>query len=137
MARGRLGYTPTIMEVRASYILSIKGNISISIHSIEDVIAAGKAHGALREDLYGCLYFYLSEQFRSFAERIKRFHVTFHVFDCDARDLARDILSGQLESRGLPKDTHFDRIDVSGNIIVIQSISSIPNPSSLIGRLSP
>lgn len=86
------------------------------IYSIEDVIAAGKAHGASREDLYGCLYFYLSEQFHSFADRLKRFHITFHVFDRDARALSRDIRSGALGSHGLPKHTHFDRIDVS-NII--------------------
>jgi hypothetical protein len=81
--------------------------------NIEDVIAAGKTHGALREDLYGCLYFYLSEQFRSFADRLKKIHVTFHVFDRDARALARDIRSDALGSHGLPKSTHFDRIDVS------------------------
>jgi len=43
----------------------------------------------------------------------KKIHVTFHVFDRDARALAGDIRSDALKSHGLPKSTHFDRIDVS------------------------
>jgi len=77
------------------------------------VIAAGQARGAKPEDLYGCLYFYLSAQLRSFAERLNRFHVTFHVFDSDARQLSKDIQSGALAEHGISKNTRFDRVDVS------------------------
>jgi hypothetical protein len=84
--------------------------------SIEDVVKAGKAHGAQREDLYGCLYFYLSEQLRSFADRLSKFRISFRMFDRDARDLAKNLHIGALIGLGLPKGIRFDRIDVS-NII--------------------
>lgn len=84
--------------------------------NIEDVIAAGKAHGAQSSDLYGCLYFYFSGQLRSFAERIRKFKISFRMFNQDARELAKNIQSGTYTSQGLPKNTTFDRIDVS-NII--------------------
>jgi hypothetical protein len=79
-------------------------------YSIEDIVAAGKTHGAQQADLYGCLYFYLSDQLQSFANRLKKFHISFHAFDRDALALAKDLRSGAL---GLPATTHFDRIDVS------------------------
>lgn len=88
-------------------------------------MAAGKAHGAQRADLYGCLYFYLSEQFRAFSARLKRFRISFHILNCDARDLAKDLRSGALNSQGLSKNLHFDRIDVS-NIIDTEYVG-IPN----------
>ncbi|KZP28089.1 hypothetical protein FIBSPDRAFT_917742 [Athelia psychrophila] len=80
---------------------------------LEAVVAAGKACGAQREDLYGCLYFYLSGQLRSFAKRLKQFHITFHIFDRDARDLSKDIQSGALAKCGVQKSARFDRVDVS------------------------
>ena len=80
---------------------------------MEAVIAAGRACGARSEDLYGCLYFYLFGQLRSFAERLKRFHITFQIFDVDARNLSEDIQSGALAEYGVPKSTRFDRVDVS------------------------
>jgi len=80
---------------------------------IEDVVAAGKAHGAQREDLYGCLYFYLSKQLRSFSDRLKKFQLSIRIFDRDAMQLAEDVRSGTLEHHGLPNTTQFDRIDVS------------------------
>jgi len=81
--------------------------------SISDVISAGRAHGALNGDLYGCLYFYLQDQLRSFSERIRRFHVTFHLLEKDAVDLSRAIRIGRLSTLGLPSSIRFDRIDVS------------------------
>lgn len=81
--------------------------------SIEDVIATGKSHGASRADLYGCLYFYLSEQLRKFATRLRTFRVKILAFNVDARNLAKGIRSGILMSHGLPKSISFDRIDVS------------------------
>ncbi|KIM76000.1 hypothetical protein PILCRDRAFT_78276 [Piloderma croceum F 1598] len=92
---------------------------------IEDVIKAGKGHGAQRADLYGCLYFYLSDQLRLFSDRLKKCQVTFRMFDRDARELARDVRSGAFEHHGLPKTAHFDRIDVS-NIIDTEYVG-IPN----------
>jgi hypothetical protein len=68
--------------------------------SIEDVVKAGKAHGAQSVDLYGCLYFYLSDQLRMFADRLSKFRISFCIFDRDARDLAKDLRAGELISHG-------------------------------------
>ncbi|KAF8891945.1 hypothetical protein CPB84DRAFT_1783894 [Gymnopilus junonius] len=84
--------------------------------NVEDVIAGGKAHGAQSADLYGCLYFYLSDQLRTFARRLRKFKISFKVLTEDVRDLSKNLTTGLYESIGLPKDTVFDRIDVSDMI---------------------
>ena len=71
------------------------------------------------------MYFYLSEQLQLFSDRLKKFQVSFCLFDRDARQLAKDICSGALEHHGLPKNILFDRIDVS-NIIDTEYVG-IPN----------
>ena len=76
----------------------------------------GQARGAQPEDLYGCLYFYLSDQLRTFAERLKHFRITFHLLDSPSPAMSGDIRAGTLEQLGLPKTMTFDRIDVSTEI---------------------
>jgi hypothetical protein len=76
------------------------------------VLEAGQRHGAPRGDIYGCLYFYLQEQLRAFAERLSRFKVSFDIFCKDARELSKDISSGKLSSI-TPSSVVFDRIEVS------------------------
>ena len=83
------------------------------------VVEAGKAHGAVRADLYGCLYFYLSDLLREFADRLGRFRVSFRMFQSDAGELSKTMQSGALSPYGVPATTRFDRIDVS-NIIDIE-----------------
>lgn len=85
-------------------------------YRIPAIIEAGKAHGARREDLYGCLYFYLSDQLRVFAERLRRFHIEIRMFNEDASDLSQMIRRGHLSKSGVLPSTKFDRIEVS-NII--------------------
>jgi hypothetical protein len=77
------------------------------------VIQAGKAHGTQPEDIYGCLYFFLADQLRLFARRIRQLSVSFRVFSLDAKELSEMIQDGQLSAMGLNQKTHFDRIDVS------------------------
>ena len=93
--------------------LDTSDGLIVSICRIEDVVAAGKVHGAQREDLYGCLYFYLSKELRSFSDRLKTFQVSIRIFDRDASQLVEDVRSGTLEQYGLPNTTQFDRIEVS------------------------
>lgn len=81
--------------------------------SIETVVKVGEAHGALRPDIYGCLYFYLSEQLRTFAERLSRFRIKFSVCCKYAGDLSSEIQCGGLVSHGIPETIRFDRIEVS------------------------
>lgn len=58
------------------------------------MISTDEAHGAQYEDLYGCLYFYLSDQFRTFA---KDFRITVYLVDNHCRATAEDIRSEAFE----------------------------------------
>ncbi|KZT23913.1 hypothetical protein NEOLEDRAFT_1068540 [Neolentinus lepideus HHB14362 ss-1] len=78
---------------------------------IESVIEAGKRHGAQRADLFGCLYFFLTEQLRTFSKRLRQFRISFHVFNEDAQNLPKCI----------PASMRFDRIEVS-NIMDVEYI---------------
>ncbi|KAF8963740.1 hypothetical protein BDZ97DRAFT_1758356 [Flammula alnicola] len=44
---------------------------------LKEVVSAGKAHGAQSEDIYGCLYFFLSYQLRVFARHLREFKLPF------------------------------------------------------------
>jgi hypothetical protein len=94
--------------------------------SLNAVIAGGKAHGAQTEDIYGCLYFYLSDQLRLFAERIQQFRISFNVLGLEASMLSNVILDNQLASYGIPASIRFDRIEVSnlmdGNYLGIDGV---------------
>jgi hypothetical protein len=83
--------------------------------SIKTVLEAGKRHGAVSGDLYGCLYFYLGDQLRTFAQRLSTFRIKFHVFCDDASTLSKQIRDGTL-SRLLPTNQHFDRVEVSNTL---------------------
>ncbi|KAF5374237.1 hypothetical protein D9758_004727 [Tetrapyrgos nigripes] len=78
------------------------------------IFEAGKAHGTTREDLIGCLYFYLKDQLLKFAYRLRSFKINISVVNCDALNLASRVRSGSIP--GIPRTIAFDRIEVS-NIV--------------------
>ncbi|KAF9225919.1 hypothetical protein BS17DRAFT_777877 [Gyrodon lividus] len=80
---------------------------------LDQVFQSGKAHGAQAEDIYGCLYFFLSDQLRTFARRIREHRISFHVFNSDACALAEEVGKGTYLAYGIPSTVRFDRIDVS------------------------
>ena len=80
---------------------------------MDKVFDAGKAHGAQPEDIYGCLYFFLTDQLRAFSRHIHQHHISFHVFGFEACVLAQGIAQGEFAEYGVPSTTRFDRIDVS------------------------
>ncbi|EPQ57739.1 hypothetical protein GLOTRDRAFT_37501 [Gloeophyllum trabeum ATCC 11539] len=88
---------------------------------LKSVIECGRRHGAQRADIYGCLYFFLSDQLRIFARRLRRFNISFHVFNRDVRDFAESIKANALASAGIPPHIFFDRIEVS-NIMDIEYV---------------
>ncbi|TFK46609.1 hypothetical protein OE88DRAFT_1667211 [Heliocybe sulcata] len=88
---------------------------------LKSVLEAGKRHGAQRADLYGCLYFFLTDELRTFARRLRRFKVNFHVYNDDVRDLSDNLKAGALARSGIPASVHFDRIDVS-NIMDVEYV---------------
>jgi hypothetical protein len=87
-------------------------SMSSCCYSAQAVVEAGRRHGV---PLYGCLYFYLSEQLQSFAERLSRFHIKFTILCRDARDLAQEIKDGHLMPT-IPPSVTFDRIEVSNTL---------------------
>ncbi|KIK98608.1 hypothetical protein PAXRUDRAFT_31081 [Paxillus rubicundulus Ve08.2h10] len=82
------------------------------------VIKLGQVHGAQPEDVYGCLYFFLSDQLRTFAKRIRELHITFYVFSTDPRTLANEISSGQYLMHGIPSSIRFGRVHVANALDV-------------------
>ncbi|KAF8659528.1 hypothetical protein AX14_007544, partial [Amanita brunnescens Koide BX004] len=82
--------------------------------SLDEVVKAGKAKGAQPEDIYGCLYFFLSEQLREFHLRLRRFPVSLNVYPLDAASaLPQGIRDGVFTTQGVPATICFDRIKVS------------------------
>lgn len=101
-----------------SQLINVLRCINVS-YIIAAVLEAGKTHGALRADLFGCLYFYLADQLHEFAQRLSRFRIIFKMYNIDTSDLLRNIRSGAIHSiHGLPASIRFDRIDVSYTIDV-------------------
>ncbi|KAF5319826.1 hypothetical protein D9611_012899 [Ephemerocybe angulata] len=84
--------------------------------NMNEVIQAGGAHGAQPEDIYGCLYFFLSDQLRTFAERIRKVPISFKIHIRDACELSKQIRAGVFSGRGLQPTIRFHRIEVSNTI---------------------
>jgi len=92
--------------------------------SLTEVIATGKAHGATPQDIFGCLYFYLSEQMLKFKRQLTKLKVTFRFSDIDCHELAQDFQSmnaqpspsSQTQTYLSGTPTKFDRIDVSNTV---------------------
>lgn len=86
------------------------------------MIAAGRSHGATSEDLFGCLYFHLTDQLHKLKEQLLTLNVQLHLMDFDCRDLAAFLKSPEAKPSSskpiiygsLP--TKFDRIDVSNTV---------------------
>ncbi|KAJ2935901.1 hypothetical protein H1R20_g1193, partial [Candolleomyces eurysporus] len=78
-----------------------------------EVIKTGKRYGAQAEDIFGCLYLFLSEQLRTFARRIREMRIAFKLFcwsPCEVGEFMKKII---FEDIDLPSTTRFDRINVS------------------------
>jgi hypothetical protein len=95
---------------------------------MDKVFEIRESYGAQSEDVYGCLYFYLSDQLRKFAKRIRRYNISFHITSIDARALARGIKDDILSVNGIPASVRFDRIEVSNildaNYVGIEGVLS-------------
>ena len=87
--------------------------ILLKYSSVTTIIQTGKTHGAHLEDIYGCLYFFLSEQLRMCAQRMRKIKMSFTLFASDARRLPNGIREGLLSGCGIPPSIRFDRIEVS------------------------
>ncbi|KIM26483.1 hypothetical protein M408DRAFT_330621 [Serendipita vermifera MAFF 305830] len=91
---------------------------------LAEVTSFGASRGATPQDIFGCLYFYLSDQLLKFKERLGALKITFHLADVNCRELASVIKASSLEAgtastnhpakKELPRE--FDRIDVSNTV---------------------
>ena len=89
--------------------------------SLRVIIEAGKVHGAHPEDIYGCLYFFISEQLHMFAQRLRDFKIRFKIFPLDATQLSQWMRQNVFAEYGVPASIRFDRIAVS-NILDVNYI---------------
>jgi hypothetical protein len=75
------------------------------------VCKSGKRHGVDPGDIYGCLFYHVSEEFQEFARRMRDWNINIHLTILDARDLSRTI-----STKSLGEDFQggcFDRIETS------------------------
>ncbi|RXW14219.1 hypothetical protein EST38_g11634 [Candolleomyces aberdarensis] len=89
----------------------------------EEVIQSGKTHGAQVEDIYGCLYFFLSTHLRTLARRIRKFHISFKLFSVEACALSKHIEENVFTGMGIASNTRFDRVEVS-NILDVSYVGT-------------
>ena len=74
------------------------------------VRASGERHGIHPNDIFGCLFFHVKDEFEEFARRIERFKIDIHLTQCDAKALSELISEGLIEPWG---PGCFDRIETS------------------------
>ncbi|KZP09099.1 hypothetical protein FIBSPDRAFT_839645 [Athelia psychrophila] len=77
---------------------------------ISAVLASGTRHGINPNDIYGCLFFHVKDEFEEFARRIERFNVNIHLTQFDARMVSKMIPEGFVKPFTLGC---FDRIETS------------------------
>ncbi|KAA1470767.1 hypothetical protein DENSPDRAFT_929086 [Dentipellis sp. KUC8613] len=78
---------------------------------IEEVMKAGKAHGVQRGDVYGALYFYLTDQLRTFIDRLHTIDINITFFAGTASELSKQYRSGELVKWGIVPEAGLTRVD--------------------------
>ncbi|KAJ7810460.1 hypothetical protein B0H14DRAFT_2607317 [Mycena olivaceomarginata] len=74
------------------------------------VFEYGQRHGATRGNAFGCLFFYLKEQFQKFAMRAKDFRMDLTLSQSDAKELSLAMANGSVQNF---QKARFDRIETS------------------------
>ncbi|KAF7982161.1 hypothetical protein HWV62_29923 [Athelia sp. TMB] len=77
---------------------------------VSAVLASGERHGIHSNDIYGCLFFHIKDEFEEFARRIERFKIDIHLTQFDATALSETISKGLMRPWG---PGCFDRIETS------------------------
>jgi len=78
--------------------------------AIPPVQMSGKLHGVDPDDIFGCLFFHVKDQFKEFARRIRDFNINIHLAQYDARVISQAIPEGIFQPFG---KNCFDRIETS------------------------
>ncbi|GAA5915956.1 hypothetical protein JCM6882_000190 [Rhodosporidiobolus microsporus] len=80
--------------------------------NIDDVLNYGTSRGVRREDLFGCFYFYLVNEFRELGRRLRNFDI-----DVTLTVEKPDILGNRIQAGTLfPSSVRFDRIDADETV---------------------
>lgn len=78
--------------------------------SVPAVQASGKRHGVNPNDIYGCLFFHVKDEFKNFARRLRDYDITIHITAYDARTISKNISLDEFKPFG---KNCFDRIETS------------------------
>ncbi|KAJ6485552.1 hypothetical protein C8R45DRAFT_1145973 [Mycena sanguinolenta] len=100
---------------------------------LRPVLECGQRHGTTRGDAIGCLFFYIKEQFRTFAARAKDFRLDLTLSQTDARVLSQALVNSSVQNF---HNARFDRIETSnvadyvGASVVIKAWAPLLNKSN-------
>lgn len=109
-ACGTFNYFQRTMFTPAGDYLLRDSSDPLAAWNMQEMIESGLRHGASDQDIYGCLFFYVKEQYAEFSRRIRDFKVEITVTAMDASVLASMIRTNQFDS--FPPGC-FDRIETS------------------------
>lgn len=98
------------------------------------VFECGLRNGATRADSYGCLFFYLKEQFQKFATRARDFKLDTTLSQADALVLSQAIPAGQVQNF---RNASFDRIETSNLAHYFGASQVIKDWAPLLNKANP
>ncbi|KAJ7066814.1 hypothetical protein B0H15DRAFT_794317 [Mycena belliarum] len=98
------------------------------------VFECGARYGATRADSYGCLFFYLKEQFAKFARRVKDFELDITLSQTEAHALSRAIAADSVPNFS---NVRFDRIETSNMADSFGARQIISDWAPLLNRENP
>ncbi|TFK68722.1 hypothetical protein BDN72DRAFT_841394 [Pluteus cervinus] len=104
-----------------------------------DVCASSKKYGTDVADIYGCLFFYLKDEFEKFAKRIQNCNINIYVTQFEAQTLSKMIHGWTNQGNTLSKTRLdvFDRIDTSNVIDYIGIPRILDDWGLLLNRRNP
>lgn len=98
------------------------------------VFECGLRNGTTRADSYGCLFFYLKEQFQKFATRARDFKLDITLSQADALVLSQAIPAGQVQNF---HNASFDRIETSNLADYFGASQVIKDWAPLLNKANP
>ncbi|KAJ7780148.1 hypothetical protein DFH07DRAFT_1026108 [Mycena maculata] len=101
---------------------------------VSGVQSSGIKHGTSPEDILGCLFFHVKDEFREFAKRVKELRIDIHVTSFDAGILSKGITIGALPAF---EDASFDRILTSNLVDHVGLRTCLSDWGPLLNRENP
>ncbi|KAF8211095.1 hypothetical protein K438DRAFT_1752810 [Mycena galopus ATCC 62051] len=92
---------------------------------------SGIKHGTSPEDILGCLFFHVKDEFREFARRVKELRIDIHLTSFEPTILAKGITIGALPAF---EDASFDRIFTSNLVDAVGLRGCLSDWGPLLNR---